>query len=61
MYWKEKKLKKKKPNFFSYFLVNRINSNMQGVANRGCSVRVGRETEKQGKGITTDHTKENVG
>lgn len=26
---------------------------MQGVANRGCSVRVGRDTEKQGKGITT--------
>lgn len=24
----------------------------QGVANRGCSIRVGRETEKQGKGTT---------
>jgi hypothetical protein len=23
---------------------------MQGVANRGCSIRVGRDTEKNGKG-----------
>lgn len=27
--------------------------NLQGVANRGCSIRVGRETEKQGKGYNT--------
>lgn len=26
---------------------------MQGVANRGCSIRVGRETEQKGKGTTT--------
>lgn len=25
---------------------------MQGVANRGCSIRVGRETEQKGKGTT---------
>lgn len=24
---------------------------LQGVANRGCSIRVGRDTEKQGKGM----------
>lgn len=24
--------------------------NLQGVANRGCSIRVGRDTEKEGKG-----------
>lgn len=35
------------------FLIKLLEFNMQGVANRGCSVRVGRETEKQGKGITT--------
>jgi hypothetical protein len=29
------------------------NFNMQGVANRGCSIRVGRETEQKGKGTTT--------
>lgn len=33
-----------KPNLFSH---------LQGVANRGCSVRVGRETEQKGKG---DHS-----
>lgn len=27
-----------------------VNSVFQGVANRGCSIRVGRDTEKQGKG-----------
>ncbi|GAB4851166.1 gamma-glutamylcysteine synthetase [Ancistrocladus abbreviatus] len=30
-----------------------INTFSWGVANRGCSIRVGRETEKQGKGITS--------
>lgn len=29
------------------------NFNLQGVANRGCSIRVGRETEKQGKGTAS--------
>ena len=32
--------------FLSAFCVN-----LQGVANRGCSIRVGRDTEKAGKGI----------
>jgi len=27
-----------------------IKLNLQGVANRGCSIRVGRDTEKNGKG-----------
>jgi hypothetical protein len=28
------------------------NINVQGVANRGASIRVGRDTEKEGKGET---------
>jgi len=32
----------------SSFLLDFLN--MQGVANRGCSIRVGRDTEKEGKG-----------
>ena len=47
------KKNKIKNNFLHIFIVKSLESNMQGVANRGCSVRVGRDTEKQGKGITT--------
>ena len=28
--------------------------NLQGVANRGCSIRVGRDTEKNGKGLSLE-------
>lgn len=30
---------------------------LQGVANRGASIRVGRDTEKAGKGVTIIHLK----
>lgn len=32
-------------------LQNLVYCGLQGVANRGCSIRVGRETEKKGKGM----------
>lgn len=37
--------------FLEMNLQNLVNCGLQGVANRGCSIRVGRETEKQGKGM----------
>ena len=33
-------------------LLSLLDDKMQGVANRGCSIRVGRDTEKNGKGIS---------
>lgn len=37
---------------FHLHLLSFLYNKMQGVANRGCSIRVGRDTEKQGKGIS---------
>lgn len=44
-----------KEDFFLSFMLNKF-FNVQGVANRGCSIRVGRETEKQGKGTVINST-----
>lgn len=42
----------KKQDFLcQILLIVLLNLNFQGVANRGCSIRVGRDTEKKGKGI----------
>lgn len=42
----------------SCFDVHPLNFNLQGVANRGCSIRVGRDTEKNGKGTAINNTTE---
>jgi glutamine synthetase len=38
----------------TYVQLNLLNLRMQGVANRGASIRVGRDTEKDGKGYFED-------
>lgn len=36
----------------SHYLCQGIMADLQGVANRGCLIHVGRDTEKNGKGMT---------
>lgn len=51
----------KKQDFLrQILLIVLLNLNFQGVANRGCSIRVGRDTEKKGKGIWQNYLRKLV-